>query len=205
MARTKKPLHELQMASPCSANWDEMKGTERVRRCRNCWLNVYRVCDLTREEAEEVVAAHEGHACRSLYRRQDGTVLVADCPKGVAAVRKASRWWKERVIHLLLLVLPWFILTGFIWLDAQTNPGDSYNQSIWDIEPFRTLDRLTSSSPTPGGVATPATAVPVRGGGPGMIWVPGDPEPDDPEVLPPRPNLPGRIDQPLPPPPDGGR
>jgi hypothetical protein len=200
MARKRKPLHELQMASPCSADWDEMKGNERVRRCRQCWLNVYRVSDLTRQEAEEVVSAYEGHACpSSLYRRQDGTVLIHDCPKGMAAARKASRWWKERVIHLLLLVLPWFILTAFIWLDAQTNADTSYNQSIWDIEPFRTLDRLTSSSPTPGGVATPATAVPAgMGGGPGMIWAPGDVDPNDPEMFPPG-GAPGRMRQNPPP------
>src|SRR5690348_13585109 len=104
MARTLQPLHELQMASPCSADWEQMPGTERVRRCHKCRLNVYRVSDLTREEAEEVVEAQEGHACRYLYRRQDGTVLVQDCPKGVAALRKASRWWKERMFHLFLLV-----------------------------------------------------------------------------------------------------
>src|ERR1700687_2585338 len=114
MAKPECPMHELQMATPCSANWEQMPGAERVRYCTKCRLNVYRVADLTRSEAEDVVKREGGRGFPSLYRRQDGTVLVQDCPKGVAAARKASRWWKERVVHLFLLVLPWLILTGFI-------------------------------------------------------------------------------------------
>src|SRR5258708_9531542 len=180
MARTLKPLHELQMASPCSADWDEMKGTKRVRSCHKCRLNVYRVPDLTREEAEEVIEDHERYACPTLYRRHDGTVLVEDCPKGIAAARKASRWWKERMFHLFLLVLPWMIITGFIYLDTRQDSNGYYGNSVWDIEPFRTLDRLCSSGPTPAGVATPATAVPAGRGCPAVLWGPARFEPRDP-------------------------
>ena len=56
MAKPQQPLHELQMASPCSANWDEMKGAERVRRCGRCRLNVYRTSDLTREDLEVLLS-----------------------------------------------------------------------------------------------------------------------------------------------------
>jgi hypothetical protein len=176
-----------------------MKGTERVRRCHKCRLNVYRVSDLTREKAEWVIGECERRACPSLYRRQDGTVLVQDCPKGVAAARKASRWWKERMFHLFLLVLPWMILCSYIYLDMDHPNYGYYGNSIWDVEPFRTLDNLFSSSPTPGPtMATPAVAFPVGMGG-GGIMIDADPggpgdlgpnDPKDPEVLPPRPGIP---------------
>jgi hypothetical protein len=199
MARTLQRLHELQMASPCSAGWDEMKGTDRVRRCHKCRLLVYRVSDLTREEAEEVVEAYEGHACRHLYRRHDGTVLMQDCPKGVAAARKASRWWKERMFHLFLLLLPWMILTGFIHLDSQLEESGNYRSSIWDIEPFRTLDRLGGSGTTPTGTIAPPMATPVWVGQPPGIWEPIDGGPIDPEMLPPGADMPGRPNQDPPP------
>jgi hypothetical protein len=175
MARTRPHLHELQMASPCSADWDEMKGTERVRRCRRCHLNVYRISDLTREEAEEVVEDAEGERCTSLYRRQDGTVLVEDCPRGVAAARRASRWWKERMFHLFLLVLPWIIITGFLSIDADTKEG---RFSLTDIEPFKSLDLLASRPTAPGGlkrISILTTSVP-----PPPVGFPGGIMPDDP-------------------------
>src|SRR5260370_5248 len=65
MARTPRALHELQMASPCSADWEQMKGKGRVRACHKCRLYVYRVSDLTREEAEEVIEDAEGAPRRS--------------------------------------------------------------------------------------------------------------------------------------------
>jgi hypothetical protein len=167
MAKALRPMHELQLAAPCSADWEQMPGQERVRRCQKCRLPVYRVSDLTRAEAEAVVAQTEGHSCPALYRRQDGTVLAQDCPKGIEAQRKASRWWKERVFHLFLLVLPWMILTGFIYLDSDSQRDGYYD--IWDIEPFKSLDMVFGSgTAAPGGLkplgmpisgATPASSV----------------------------------------------
>jgi hypothetical protein len=160
---------------------------------------VYRISDLTREEAEEVIEDQEGYACSSLYRRQDGTVLVQDCPKGIAAARKASRWWKERMFHLFLLVLPWMILTGYIYLDTAHDPYGYHGNGIWDIEPFRTLDQVCFSGPAPvGGVATPATAIPMGPGGPGGFWI-GDGPPIDPEMFPPDGAIHSRRDQDPPP------
>ena len=176
------------MASPCFADWDEMKGTERVRHCRRCRLNVYRISDLPREQAEEVVEDAEGERCTSLYRRQDGTVLVEDCPRGVAAARKASRWWKERMFHLFLLVLPFIIITGFLSIDADTKEG---RFSLTDIQPFRALDLLASRSSAPGGLKAIRIA-PTSGPPPGAAFpgglMPGDP--GDEVVFPPPGGLP---------------
>jgi hypothetical protein len=160
MAKPARPMHELQMASPCSSDWEQMPGTDRVRRCGACRLNVYRVSDLTRMEAEEVVGQAEGSTCPSLFRRQDGTVLVQDCPRGVAAAQKAARWWKERVFHLFLLVLPWLVITGFLHLDSQFENA-SYSDGIWGVEPFKTVDDLLSPRPTaPGGLKTISLSLP---------------------------------------------
>ena len=47
---------------------------------------------MTREEAHQLIAQHEGGVCVRLYRRADGTVITADCPVGK---REATRpmWW----------------------------------------------------------------------------------------------------------------
>lgn len=41
MAEFNNPLNNIKIASPCSANWDEMVGSERQRYCGECKLNVY--------------------------------------------------------------------------------------------------------------------------------------------------------------------
>jgi hypothetical protein len=81
-------LDTIQIASPCSASWDDMAGTERMRFCNLCQKTVYNLSAMTREQAEKLISQKEGKACVRLYRRHDGTVLTSDCPVGLRAMRR---------------------------------------------------------------------------------------------------------------------
>jgi hypothetical protein len=76
-------LQSVRIASPCSASWDAMVGDDRVRFCGSCGKNVYNLSAMPGEEAERLLAKHEGSICVRLYRRADGTVMSNDCPVGV--------------------------------------------------------------------------------------------------------------------------
>lgn len=80
-------LDRVRIASPCTAPWESMSGDARVRHCGQCDLNVYNIAAMSREEAERLIVAREGRLCVRLYQRADGTILTADCPVGLAAVR----------------------------------------------------------------------------------------------------------------------
>ena len=82
------PLNNIRIASPCSANWDEMFGDERKRYCSDCKLNVYNLSDMTQTEAENFLINAEGRVCIKFYRRTDGTVLTQDCPVGWQGLKK---------------------------------------------------------------------------------------------------------------------
>jgi len=85
-------LRNLRVASPCRMDWTQMSGDDRVRHCSECKLNVYNLSEMSRREAEELIAGHEGRLCVRFYQRADGTVLTRDCPVGLRQlVRKASR------------------------------------------------------------------------------------------------------------------
>lgn len=86
-------LQNVRVASPCSASWDDMDGDDRVRFCGSCEKNVYNLSAMPGEEAERLLAEHEGSICVRLYRRADGTVLTSDCPVGVR---------RKRVRHTLI-------------------------------------------------------------------------------------------------------
>lgn len=83
-------LDVIDIASPCTAAWTDMRGGDRVRRCEECQLNVYNVSDMTRTEAEELVRNAEGRLCVRFFRRGDGTVLTADCPVGLRGLRRRA-------------------------------------------------------------------------------------------------------------------
>jgi hypothetical protein len=65
-----------------------MEGDARVRFCRQCELSVYNISEMTRAEAESLVARTEGRLCGRMYLRADGTILTKDCPVGVRALRR---------------------------------------------------------------------------------------------------------------------
>lgn len=81
-------LDNLRVAAPCTADWAQMEGDERVRACGACNKNVYNLSGMTREEAEALILEKEGRLCVRYYRRADGTILFGDCAVGVKRRRR---------------------------------------------------------------------------------------------------------------------
>ncbi|MEP7127112.1 MAG: hypothetical protein ABJE95_39630 [Byssovorax sp.] len=81
-------LESIQIASPCTAKWDEMVGDERARFCGHCQKDVFNLSAMPRDEAEAFMRERTSDVCVRLYRRFDGTVLTSDCPVGVKRKRR---------------------------------------------------------------------------------------------------------------------
>src|ERR1043166_3640526 len=102
MPRFNHPLNHVRVASPCKADWDQMIGSEHVRFCGQCNLNVYNLTSLTRDQAESLIARNEGRLCVRFYRRKDGSILTSDCPVGLRAGRqRTTRVAKALAAYLL--------------------------------------------------------------------------------------------------------
>lgn len=86
-AKQAATIDHLRIATPCPISWEQMTGDNRVRFCGHCQLNVYNISELSRIEAEALMASTEGRICARLYRRADGTILTKDCPVGLRALR----------------------------------------------------------------------------------------------------------------------
>ena len=105
MPRFTNPLARVRVASPCKADWDEMIGTDRVRFCGQCSLNVYNLSAMTRDEAESIIAANEGRLCVRFYRRRDGSIITQDCPVGLRAVRARVSYLAKAVAAAVVTFL----------------------------------------------------------------------------------------------------
>ncbi len=81
-------LERMHIAAPCNAAWDQMQGDDRVRFCGQCEKNVYNLSEMTRADAESLIATTEGNACVRYYKRADGTVRTTDCAVGVSKRRR---------------------------------------------------------------------------------------------------------------------
>lgn len=126
MKKYSNPLDNIKIASPCPADWNEMRGDARRRHCLQCGLNVYNLSDMTRDEAESFLINSEGRVCVKYYRRKDGTVLTQDCPVGWALVKK-------RVSRAATAVFASFfgLFTGlFAFQQFEMNPLDLSNEVV---------------------------------------------------------------------------
>ncbi|NHZ63382.1 hypothetical protein [Massilia genomosp. 1] len=87
------PLQRIDIAAPCTASWDDMRGDERVRHCNDCNKNVFNLSAMPEADATRLLADnHQGDLCVRFYQRQDGTVMTSDCGDSQrATVRQAWR------------------------------------------------------------------------------------------------------------------
>ncbi|MEP6924082.1 MAG: hypothetical protein ABI954_06435, partial [Pyrinomonadaceae bacterium] len=70
----KSLLDRVDVAQPCSENWNEMQGNETVRFCSHCAKNVHNLSAMTRKRARKIVADSNGNLCVRYFRRPDGRI-----------------------------------------------------------------------------------------------------------------------------------
>ena len=80
------PLDHIKIASPCPADWDEMRGDQRRRFCTHCQLCVYNLSEMSQREGENLLFDSEGRSWVRLDRLEDGTVITQNCPVGVVVL-----------------------------------------------------------------------------------------------------------------------
>jgi hypothetical protein len=133
-------LRSLDVASPCSADWESMTGDDCVRHCASCDLNVYNLSAMTADEAAELVSSKEGRLCARFYRRADGTVLTQDCPVGLRLLRAKAR----RTAHRIGAATAFLLCAG---LGAGAREGRTAR--LASIPPFSLIRQWLSPVPPP--------------------------------------------------------
>ena len=140
------PLEDVRVANPCHADWNMMDGNERVKFCGSCRKNVYNLSALTRLQAEDLIAEHEGEICVRYYQRADGTIMTQDCPVGLAMVRRAALApLKYLTAGTAFLLAYGACIFGY---RASLN-GTSDAMPLSDTRTFKFLTKLASPTPTP--------------------------------------------------------
>jgi ankyrin repeat protein len=56
-------LKDLKVTSPCTQDWEEMSGNEKIRFCSHCDLSVNNLSEMTRKEVKQLVKLSDGRLC----------------------------------------------------------------------------------------------------------------------------------------------
>lgn len=65
-------LKNLTIPSPCTADWNSMTGNEQVRFCDHCSFEVHNLSQMTRAQAERLVAQSNGRLCVQYIQDPNG-------------------------------------------------------------------------------------------------------------------------------------
>src|SRR5215470_11057779 len=109
-------MQKIRIASPCSADWNRMPGTDRVRFCPECQLNVYNFSAMKPAEIEALVSDRTRRLCARFYQRPDGTMQTQNSRIGFrAAFLRATRLASASLSAILAL--------------SHTRPAEAQTQS----------------------------------------------------------------------------
>jgi hypothetical protein len=160
MNRADHSLDLVQIASPCQADWNAMQGDDRSRYCGQCQKHVYNLSEMSRPEAEKLVFEREGRLCVRFFRRQDGTVLTADCPVCLRGVRRRIARSLAAACGLFMAILGSTALGSLVsrWLPRPAGPP-SQAFSEW-LSPQTAPTVLVGRVAEMGGCAPPPLITP---------------------------------------------
>jgi len=89
---TKLFLKNLTIPSPCSVDWNTMKGNDQVRFCEHCDLSVHNLSAMTRRQAQRLIARSNGRLCVQFVPDANGKPLLAQAGMKLHRIgRRASR------------------------------------------------------------------------------------------------------------------
>jgi hypothetical protein len=170
-------LQRIQIASPCHERWEDMSGDERTRHCASCQLDVYNIAGMTEADAESLLRSafnddgtSKQRLCARIFRRADGTVITANCPVGLAAIRAKARRGAVRVAAAL------GITTVIGWAAAR----EQGSGATWlGCQPFTAVSKAIGRQPVPPPIPTG-----------GVVCVMPTPAPTPPAPPPPAPTPP---------------
>jgi hypothetical protein len=84
-------LNNLTIPSPCRADWNSMIGNDQVRFCEHCSLDVHNLSQLSRSQAERLVARSHGRLCVRYHHDPAGRLLNLPGQKLHRISRRVSR------------------------------------------------------------------------------------------------------------------
>src|SRR2546430_2201297 len=152
MLRPTIALEVLDIKNPCPADWNDMRGDERVRFCKHCSLHVYNLSAMTRDAAQQLISEREGRVCIRMYRRADGTVITRDCG---GALKLAAKRISRLVTTGSAVVLSG-VLAAIGWSrSASASPTEKCDPPL--VSPRAIMGDLVAPTPLMGKIAAPAT------------------------------------------------
>ena len=86
-------LNQIDVAKPCSADWDAMPGTDSARFCKHCQKHVHNLSAMSTDDAERLVCQSAGSLCIRMERDFGGQLRTLSYESTHGRLRWSWRKW----------------------------------------------------------------------------------------------------------------
>jgi hypothetical protein len=112
-------LSQFTIPTPCSMDWDRMRGDDRKRFCEACGKHVYNLTVMSPDEVVSMMVPFSeqgGEICGRVFQRPDGTLVTSECRPGPPA-RKGWQFSIRSLMTWIAVIAGW---CGFLrWFPMQ--------------------------------------------------------------------------------------
>lgn len=121
-------IDALEVISPCSVDWNDMQGDDKIRFCGYCEKNVFNLVSMTRAEIAEALAGEVSRGnlkevcVQIVKRRTDGKLVTADC------VRSKERFALKPSAHRFVRFAA-VLLAGFVGVNVGAAAQESFDET----------------------------------------------------------------------------
>src|SRR5262245_37552759 len=96
-----RPTNDLRIQTPCPKTWDQLSGGGAKRFCSECSLHVHDASQMTRVEAERMVAGATSRVCMRMQFDAAGAPVYREAASQPTLASRMSRWAVTAVAGLL--------------------------------------------------------------------------------------------------------
>ena len=75
---SKSILDRVSIGTSCQTDWEAMDGDDNKRYCEQCEKHVYNLSQMSRVQAEALIASTNGKLCARFERRPDGSIVTTE-------------------------------------------------------------------------------------------------------------------------------
>lgn len=120
------PLKQIHIPAPCHESWEGMTSDAQARFCAGCRKCVHNLSEMSRDEAQAVIARADEHVCVRFFPGADGRPLTREDLAPPTPAAEASAF-STRGLRRLAAAASWAVavLTAGLGFAQAAQPGPS--------------------------------------------------------------------------------
>lgn len=148
------PIAPFKTVKTCPWAWEDTGVQDKFRFCGECDNLIYDFTGMGKSEAEAIIFQRENRRKYTLYKREDGKFMTANCPQGAKKARLIA------FVSLVVIGILSFLVAATWFVMSRPKPAKTVQQTEQPQTKTSVVDETKSTGSTNNTTQTSPSAVP---------------------------------------------